>query len=117
MLHARTYVANSTIQNAGNGLFAEERIHRGQTVADYTDAKPITYAQFRRLVDANASTHVARIGLQYYDGRGFVAGYINRPARNSKPNARMLQSGRIVAVRSIPAGQELFMGYGPKYHL
>ena len=86
MLHARTYVANSTIQNAGNGLFAEERIHRGQTVADYADAKPITYAQFRRLVEANASTHVARIRSQYYDGRGFVAGSINRPAKHSKPS-------------------------------
>ena len=124
-------IAPSTILGAGNGLFADAPISKGDTVCHYTGYRH-DYQSQKRLRDR---TYVLKLqnGWPKNDRRndGFVdalpckevlARYINDPRVEEKCNVKfehIQQPGvwycPVVALRDINVGEELFISYGPRY--
>lgn len=124
-------VAPSTIEGAGNGLFALTAIPKGDTVCHYTGYRH-DYQSQKRLRDRSYVLKLQN-GWPKYDRRndGFVdahptrevlARYINDPRNEDKCNVKfeyIQQPGvwhcPVVALRDIEVGEELFISYGPRY--
>ena len=124
-------VAPSTIEEAGNGLFALTAIPKGDTVCHYTGYRH-DYQSQKRLRDRSYVLKLQN-GWPKHDRRndGFVdalptrevlARYINDPRNEDKCNVKfeyIQQPGvwhcPVVALRDIEVGEELFISYGPRY--
>lgn len=124
-------VAPSTIPNAGNGLFAQCDIRKGEIVCYYTGYRH-DYQSQKRLRDR---TYVLKLqnGWPAHDRRndGFVdalpcvevlARYINDPRNEEECNVKFEHVQRpgiwycpVVAIKDVNAGEELFISYGPRY--
>lgn len=112
----RLYTDESTIPGAGFGLFAGERIKKGQNISRY----------WGRVVDMNESDNSSVYLLDLEDGRGIdaidsmdcPARYAN-DARGEGNNAQFVHSSGVyiymVATRDIEEGEEIFVDYGPDY--
>lgn len=128
---AKLKVAISTIEDAGNGLFALDKIPKGAIVCNYTGYRH-DYQSQKRLLD-RAYVLKLQNGWPKFDRRndGFVdalpckdvlARFINDPRDEQKYNVKFEHIQEpgvwhcpVVALRDIEAGEELFISYGPRY--
>lgn len=115
------YVAvapSETIRIPGEkGLFAMRRFRCGDTIGFYT-GKTVPHGTTGPYVFRMRSSHIGG-GTVYIDGRRQGPPFVNmiNDARGtaSSNNARLAQSGRVVATRTIDRGQEILMSYGASY--
>jgi hypothetical protein len=120
-------VKKSTIPGAGRGLFSvngvkvlPHQVDKGVRLVEYTGER-LTEAQFQRRKSSEYVLEVANPFKGFLDGRSTqssVARYSNacdRPKHRGRCNAKLTKSGWVVATRSIKAGGEIFVAYGPDY--
>lgn len=113
-------VGASTIQGAGNGLFAKKDIPKGTGITNYMDgAVKLNEAQFRALYPTGNSTHAwsPKKGV-YYDASNptNLASSANRGTAKTN-NARIMASGSVKTTKNIKAGAEIFLPYGGSYQI
>ena len=124
LLEKQLVVKRSTLPNAGKGLFTKKFIPKGTRIVEYkgkittwgeVDHKKgsngyIYYIKRNHVIDAgNTKSALARYAN---DARGIarVKGLTN--------NAEYTEDGLrayITAIKDIPAGAEIFVGYGKEY--
>lgn len=118
------YISQSTIPDAGKGLFTSEAIKKGERIVEYkgrirtwkevTDAGVfngyVFYVNRNHVIDAK--TYLKAMGRYANDAKGLTRskGIINN-AEYKKYNKRVY----IHATRNIPADAEIFVGYGKDY--
>jgi SET domain-containing protein len=89
----------------GRGVFADEAIHQGQKIMDFT-------GPFLRQSQTTPETYALQIEPDLYIGAsGGFDDYVNH---SCQPNAGMLIEGRqvrLVAILPIAAGEEIFFDY------
>ena len=125
LLYDHLVVKRSTLPNVGKGLFTKVSIPRGARITEYK-GKVMTWKEVEAQVDDHigyvfwfSNNHVidawkTKKGVAHYanDAKGIVRvpGIVN----NSEYE---IEKGRcyIVATRNIPAGAEIFVGYGGDY--
>mmetsp|Transcript_17100 Transcript_17100/g.37074 ORF Transcript_17100/g.37074 Transcript_17100/m.37074 type:complete len:317 (+) Transcript_17100:21-971(+) len=121
----------STIEDAGNGLFAMISIPKGDVICYYTGYRH-DYQSQKRLRDRSYVLKLQN-GWPKHDRRndGFVdalpcksvlARYINDPRCEERCNVKfdhIQEPGvwhcPVIALRDIEVGEELFISYGPRY--
>lgn len=126
-------VAPSTIQDAGNGLFALENIPKGAIVCYYAGNRHHYQSQKRFKGKARAYLLKLQNGWPSYDRRndgfldalpneGVLARFINDPRLEERCNVTFKHIKEpgiwhcpVVSLRDIVAGEELFISYGPAY--
>ena len=124
----KTTVKPSTIQGAGLGLFCEERVSPGDTVARYS-GKVLNRAQ----ADLSSSEYILKVSADVYidahDPSTWEGRYINDgPHAGRQPNCVFasayntnevpesdLRWVKVFAIREIMPGEELLMSYGNGY--
>jgi SET domain-containing protein len=117
----RLRVAPSTIEGAGEGLFATERIAADETIGFYR-GEVLTLREALQLKDRDylmggfgPNAHVDASKAFAMPGR-----YVNDAFDASRLNARFdkskaTRSARVVALRDIEEGEEIFASYGRSY--
>ena len=117
----RLRVAPSTIDGAGEGLFATERIAANETIGFYR-GEVLTLREAVALKDRDylmggfgPNAHVDARDAFAMPGR-----YVNDAFDASRLNARFdkskaTRSARVVALRDIGEGEEIFASYGRSY--
>ena len=117
----RLRVAPSTVKGAGEGLFATERIAADETIGFYR-GEVLTLREALRLKDRDylmggfgPNAHVDARDAFAMPGR-----YVNDAFDASRLNARFdksrkTRSARVVALRDIVEGEEIFASYGRSY--
>ena len=117
----RLRVAPSTIEGAGEGLFATERIAADETIGFYR-GEVLTLREALQLKDRDylmggfgPNAHVDASKAFAMPGR-----YVNDSFDASRLNARFdkskaTRSARVVALRDIVEGEEIFASYGRSY--
>jgi uncharacterized protein len=123
-LEKQLYVKKSTLPNAGKGLFTKKFIPKGTRIVEY---KGRTRSWKEVQADEQESPYI------YYVKRNFVIDALNdkkalaRYANDARGlqrvkelnnNAEYVEEGVrvfIEATKDIPAGGEIFVGYGPEY--
>ena len=123
-LEKQLYVKTSTLPNAGKGLFTKKFIPKGTRIVEYK-CKTRTWKEVQK--DEDESPYI------YYVKRNFVIDALNdkkalaRYANDARGlqrvkelsnNAEYVEEGTrvfIEAAKDIPAGGEIFVGYGPEY--
>ena len=117
----RLRVAPSTIKGAGEGLFATERIAANDTIGFYR-GEVLTLREALQLKDRDylmggfgPNAHVDASKAFAMPGR-----YVNDSFDASRLNARFYKSkatrsARVVALRDIGEGEEIFASYGRSY--
>ena len=117
----RLRVAPSTIKGAGEGLFATERIAADETIGFYR-GEVLTLREAVALKDRDylmggfgPNAHVDARDAFAMPGR-----YVNDSFDASRLNARFdktkaTRSARVVALRDIEEGEEIFASYGRSY--
>ena len=123
-LEKQLYVKKSTLPNAGKGLFTKKFIPKGTRIVEY---KGRTRSWKEVQADEDESPYI------YYVKRNFVIDALNdkkalaRYANDARGlqrvkelsnNAEYVEEGTrvfIEAAKDIPAGGEIFVGYGPEY--
>jgi len=123
-LEKQLYVKKSTLPNAGKGLFTKKFIPKGTRIVEYK-GKTRTWKEVQ--ADENESPYI------YYVKRNFVIDALNdkkalaryandarglQRVKNIDNNAEYAEDGVrvfIEAAKDIPAGAEIFVGYGPEY--
>lgn len=123
-LEKQLYVKTSTLPNAGKGLFTKKFIPKGTRIVEYK-GRTRTWKEVQK--DEDESPYI------YYVKRNFVIDALNdkkalaRYANDARGlqrvkelsnNAEYVEEGVrvfIEAVKDIPAGGEIFVGYGPEY--
>jgi uncharacterized protein len=123
-LEKQLYVKTSTLPNAGKGLFTKKFIPKGTRIVEYK-GRTRTWKEVKK--DLDESPYI------YYVKRNFVIDALNdkkalaRYANDARGlqrvkelnnNAEYVEEGVrvfIEAVKDIPAGGEIFVGYGPEY--
>jgi hypothetical protein len=113
-------VGPSTIQGAGNGLFAKKDIPKGTGITNYMDgAVKLNEAQFRALYPTGNATHAwsPKKGV-YYDAANptNLASSANRGTVKTN-NARIMASGSVKTTKNIKAGAEIFLPYGGSFQI
>ena len=109
----------STIEGAGDGLFAKHAIGEEDTIGYYT-GEVITEAQFHH-PDRPFSAYVMWVTREHITiGEGPKANYTRYINHDDEPNAFLVVStrwktARIEALRKIEAGEEIFFNYGEDY--
>ena len=98
-MHTSVKVGTSNIPNAGRGLFAKQRIRKGQVIADYTlGTERLTAAQFTSRYPSKRATHVwTPDGQVFYDAidtSRSISGLANRASRGGTNNARFNAGGK-----------------------
>ena len=124
LLENQLIVKRSTLKGAGKGLFTTRAIPRGKKIVEYK-GKVTTWK--------DASDHVGFNGYIYYVNRHHVidaapaTGALARYANDAKGMLRRdglrnnctyrIEGLRvfIYSMKDIPAGSELFVGYGKEY--
>ena len=117
----RLRVAPSTIKGAGEGLFATQRIAASETIGFYR-GEVLTLREALQLKDRDylmggfgPNAHVDASKAFAMPGR-----YVNDAFDASRLNARFdksrkTRSARVVALRDIEEGEEIFAAYGRSY--
>jgi hypothetical protein len=123
-LEKQLYVKKSTLPNAGKGLFTKKFIPKGTRIVEYK-GKTRTWKEVQ--ADEDESPYI------YYVKRNFVIDALNdkkalaryandarglERVKNISNNAEYVEEGTrvfIEAAKDIPAGEEIFVGYGPEY--
>ena len=117
----RLRVAPSTIKGAGEGLFTTERIAADETIGFYR-GEVLTLREALQLKDRDylmggfgPNAHVDARNAFAMPGR-----YVNDAFDASRLNARFdksrkTRSARVVALRDIEEGEEIFASYGRSY--
>jgi uncharacterized protein len=123
-LEKQLYVKNSTLPNAGKGLFTKKFIPKGTRIVEYK-GRTRTWKEVK--ADEQESPYI------YYVKRNFVIDALNdkkalaRYANDARGlervkdisnNAEYVEDGVrvfIEAAKDIPAGGEILVGYGPEY--
>lgn len=123
-LEKQLYVKTSTLPNAGKGLFTKKFIPKGTRIVEYK-GRTRTWKEVQK--DEDESPYI------YYVKRNFVIDALNdkkalaRYANDARGlqrvkelsnNAEYVEEGVrvfIEAAKDIPAGGEIFVGYGPEY--
>lgn len=112
-------IKNSSIPGIGLGLFARKTIYRGDTIGPYT-GDVITDRDACR-EPFLGSLYVLWICRDHWVvAEGDAASYTRYINHSDKPNSRFVVStrwktARIEATKTIYAGTELFVDYGPAY--
>jgi uncharacterized protein len=112
-------IAPSTVPGAGLGLYTKISRQKGKLLLRYSGSvRPLE--EFLALSDRSTSMRYGlRIGKKVIDARhshSCLARFINTPKGLSSPIYNCKFAGvSVVAVRNIPAGSELFVGYGRSY--
>ena len=117
-------VRKSTIHNAGLGLFALRDFRKGEVVVEYK-GRVLNQAQADRLYPGGV---IMEYGLQIAKGRYIDAKsktscfgrYVNAAVGHRMPNlrfvipqhARTANRAKMIAIRDIKKGEELFVKYG-----
>lgn len=115
----------SGVPGAGTGVFAKKDIPVNTDLGFYR-GEHLTDTEFeKKFSDAGLGTYVLTLDDPsdskkkfYVDGlkRGNWTSRINSPKGTlNKANIVFYTDGRVVSKRNIKAGEELFVGYGPKY--
>ena len=116
-------VRTSSVPGAGQGLFVERDVRKGQVVCAYTGQR-INIAEMLRRKDPNDRAYVMGFGLNKYlcarDRPQVLARFINDHADPARHNVRFVKlweerRADVVALRDIAAGEELFVSYGSNY--
>ena len=123
-LEKQLYVKNSTLPNAGKGLFTKKFIPKGTRIVEYK-GRTRTWKEVQ--ADEAESPYI------YYVTRNFVIDALNdkkalaRYANDARGlervkdinnNAEYAEDGKrvfIEAAKDIPAGGEILVSYGPEY--
>jgi uncharacterized protein len=123
-MEKQLYVKNSTLPNAGKGLFTKKFIPKGTRIVEYK-GRTRTWKEVK--ADEQESPYI------YYVKRNFVIDALNdkkalaRYANDARGlervkdisnNAEYVEDGVrvfIEAAKDIPAGGEILVGYGPEY--
>jgi SET domain-containing protein len=123
-LEKQLYVKKSTLPNAGKGLFTKKFIPKGTRIVEYK-GRTRTWKEVQ--ADEDESPYI------YYVTRNFVIDALNdkkalaryandarglQRVKNISNNAEYVEEGTrvfIEAAKDIPAGEEIFVGYGPEY--
>lgn len=123
-LEKQLYVKKSTLPNAGKGLFTKKFIPKGTRIVEYK-GKTRTWKEVQ--ADDKESPYI------YYVTRNFVIDALNdkkamaryandarglQRVKDINNNAEYVEDGTrvfIEAAKDIPAGGEIFVGYGPEY--
>ena len=118
-------VKKSTIPNSGKGLFTKKFIRKGTRIVEYK-GKVITWKEAERLADSE-NGYVFHFTNNYCidarDTKKSVAGYVNDARgitrvdglKNNTEYVTKKKQCFIDATKNIPAGAELFVGYGAEY--
>jgi SET domain-containing protein len=115
----------SSIPGGGTGVFAKKDIASNTDLGFYR-GEHLTDTEFeKKFSDAGLGTYVLTLDEPsdsnkkfYVDGlkKGNWTSRINSPKGTAnKANIVFYTDGRVVSKRNIKAGEELFVGYGPKY--
>lgn len=125
MRKLKTWTANdfeirtSTIEGAGLGLFAKDRIQEGDTIGYYT-GEVITEKEFYD-PERPFSAYVLWVCRTHIlIGEGPKANYTRTINHGDEPNAFLTVStrwktARFEALREIEPGEEIFFNYGEDY--
>jgi SET domain-containing protein len=112
-------VKKSSIEGIGLGLFAKEKIHKGDTIGYYT-GRILTDAQTER--KPYVDSHYILWVCKDYNilGEGREANYTRYINHSDRPNARLVVStrwktARFEALKKIKPGEEIFFDYGPYF--
>lgn len=126
-------VKKSEITGAGMGLYTTVPINvpmsqraRGKKIVQYSSPNAYMASRSRAQINDLYGTELApyvwcKNSNECYDAKSTqstVARYANscdKPGARRPCNARISNSGWIVATRNIPAGGEIFVKYGPEY--
>jgi uncharacterized protein len=118
-------VKKSTIPNSGKGVFTKKNIQKGTRIAEYK-GRVVTWKEVVKMAESE-NGYVFHFNNQYcLDARKTktsVAGFINdakgivrlKGVRNNTEYVTEKKRCFIEAIRDIPAGAELFVGYGNEY--
>lgn len=119
------YVAPSGIPGAGLGLFTAIPVHRGEVVAVYTGEVLTAAEARRRAADCRDAYFVTLLDGSTLDSASHtcLAKYANDadgPGRTRLRNNAVITLDDedrpcIMALRTIPAGREVLVSYGPAY--
>jgi hypothetical protein len=115
----------SSVPGAGTGVFAKKDIATNTDLGFYR-GEHLTDKQFeKKFADIGLGTYVLTLDEPsdpkrkfYVDGlkKGNWTSRINSPkGTTNKVNIVFYADGRVISKRNIKAGEELFVGYGPKY--
>lgn len=118
-------VKRSTIPNSGKGLFTKKFIPKGTRIVEYK-GKVITWKEAERLADSENGYIFHFTNSYCIDARNTkksVAGFVNDAqgltrVEGLKNNTEYITEKKrcfIDATKDIPAGAELFVGYGAEY--
>lgn len=116
-------VRPSSVAGAGQGLFVERAVKKGEVVCAYTGQR-INIAEMLRRKDPSDRAYVMGFGLNKYlcarDRLHVLARFINDHADPARHNVRFVKlweerRADVVATRHIAAGEELFVSYGANY--
>ena len=111
----------SQIPGAGLGAYATERIAKGCVIADYrAQTEKLTPAEFLQRYPSGRATHALYVPRErmYYDGLHSRAAITraNRAPRG-KRNHATFRGPKVVATRTVPAGEELLLAYGAGFRV
>jgi uncharacterized protein len=124
LLTEQLVVRKSTIPNGGKGLFTKKKIQKGERIVEYKGKlmpwKEVNHRNgnngyiyfINRKNVLDAFTYKKALGRYANDARGShrVKGITNNAAYNSE-GLRVY----IEAIKDIPAGAEILVGYGKEY--
>ncbi len=118
------YISQSNIPGAGRGLFTSEAINKGERIVEYkgrictwkevTDAGVfngyVFFINRNRVIDAK--TYIKALARYANDAQGLqkIKGISNNSVY-TKEDGKVF----IDAIKNIPAGAEIFVGYGKDY--
>jgi len=116
--HTKVEVRESTIPNAGRGLFAKKRINNKEKFGNYKlGTQKMTQDQYDNKYPNDEATHVAKVRSYYYDAinpRKSIAGMANTE-RGGRNNSKINNNGMLVATKNIAQDSEIFLAYGRSY--
>ena len=128
-LHSPVDLRQSTIPNAGTGVYASRDIKKDTKVADYTvGTKPMAKAQLNAAYPGDTTaTHVwGKNQNLFYDAlptvSNSIAGMFNtcravnkRRGECKGNNTKVTHTGAIKTTKNVRKDEELFYGYGRDY--
>lgn len=113
-IHAATsiYIGNSTILNAGRGVFANKRIPAGQTI----EICPIIFVPLSDSANHSVKGLLTDYFFYFADGLAMVLGFGSLYNHSYKPNATYIKKPadlavEFVAIAAIKAGEEITVNY------
>ncbi|MFO0265391.1 MAG: SET domain-containing protein [Cyclobacteriaceae bacterium] len=125
LLEKHLYVKRSGLPGAGKGLFTRIDIKKGTRIVEYKGT-PVTWKEVEKMADdrngyvfffnnrycIDAWTHRRALGRYANDARGLtrVEGLTNNGEYDTEKRKCFIK-----AIKDIPAGSEIFVGYGAEY--